>query len=63
MSEKRWWDSQTKVIRSQVPAKMTPQQRANWVFCNPFLTLSISGGYSDGLKKGKMWLDFSRPVL
>lgn len=63
MSEKEWWDPQMKVIRSQDPAKMTPQQRANWVLLQYVLDAEYRRGYADGIEKGKTGLDIPRPVL
>lgn len=63
MSEKTWWDPQTKIIRSQDPAKMNPQQRANWVLLQYVLEAEYQRGYSDGIEKGKTGLDMPRAVL
>jgi hypothetical protein len=63
VSEKEWWDPQTKIIRSQDPAKMTPQQRANWILLQNVLDAEYRRGYADGIKKGKTGLDISRAVL
>ncbi|MBR4655178.1 MAG: hypothetical protein IKO68_01050 [Oscillospiraceae bacterium] len=51
MSEKTWWDPQTKVIRSQDPAKMNPQQRANWVLIQYVLDAEYQRGREDGRRE------------
>lgn len=63
MSETEWWDPEKKVIRSQDPAKMTPQQRANWTLLQYVLDAEYRRGFEEGLEKGKTKLDISRPVL
>ena len=65
MRQESWWDPQAKLIRSQDPAKMTPQQKANWVLIQYVLDAEYRRGFEEGQRSaaGNAWEDQTDGVL
>lgn len=63
MSQESYWDPEKKLLRSQDPDKMTPQQKANWVLLQYVMDAEYRRGYEKGLEIGKKGVDIPDPVL